>query len=200
MRFLMTYRAPSVYDRSLRCACCHIGAYVLMVVLLLVVTGCGTTTSRIISSTEVATATTPPAPTATPAPEDAFRDEVAAITGLRGQSPASHPDFEVERLADVTIMHVFIQLSSPALSDVQWDAFLVQRALWTGHEFAIPNRWEVSVEFFVPPTTSATGTIGRTIGVANLGTASARQFVWETLSPQQAWSRYDSVAFNQNGL
>lgn len=103
-------------------------------------------------------------------------------------------------MADVTIVHVFVQLSSPALSDVQWDAFLVQRALWTSREFAIPDGWEVSVEFFVPPTNAAATTIGKEIGVANLRTASARQFAWDSLSPQQAWSRYDGVAFNQNGL
>lgn len=75
----------------------------------------------------------------------------------------------------------------------------MQRVLWLGQEFAIPDGWKVSVEFFVPPTSSATQSLGSEVGVANLYTASARQFVWESLSPQQAWSRYDSVAFNQNG-
>ncbi len=200
MPFLLKCRAPSAYDRSLLCACRRIGVYILVILSLLVVTGCEATTAPTVSSTAVATATTPPTPTATPAPEDAFRDEVPAITGLRGQVPASRLDFEVERLADVTIMHVFVDLSSPSLPDAQWDAFLVQRALWVDQEFVIPDGWEVSVEFYVPPTDSAEGTMGMEIGVANLYTASARRFAWESLSPQQAWSRYDGVEYNQNGL
>ena len=205
LRFLCESRAPSAYGRSVLNACRHSGVYVLLPLLvipsLVVVTGCAATTSFIVSPTAVATATImPPAPTVTPAPEDAFRDEIAAISGLRGQVPASRLSFEVERLANVTIVHVVIQLASPALPDVQWDAFLVQRALWLGQEFAIPDSWEVSVEFFVPPSDAATQTLGREIGVANLRTASARRLAWGSLSPQQGWSRYDSIAFNQNGL
>lgn len=173
----------------------------LSLLSLLALAGCGAPTRPAASSTTVVTPTMPPAPTETPAPEDAFRYEVPSITGLRGQVPARRPTFEVERLADVTVAHVFIQLSSPAtLSNVQWDALLAQRALWTGQLFTIPDGWEVSVEFYVPPADPTAQSLGSEVGVANLHTASARQFAWASLSPQQAWSRYDGVEFNPNGL
>jgi hypothetical protein len=197
-------RTPSVYDRFLLCACRRIGVSVLAILALVVVTGCEATTGASVASTTAAaaaaTATTLPAPTATLTPDAAFRDEIATITSLRSLVPASRPGFEIEQLADVTVMHVFIQLSSPTLPDVQWDAFRVQRALWSDQEFVIPDGWEVSVEFFVAPPNAATTTLGQEIGVANLHTASARRFAWDSLSPQQAWSHYDGVAFNQNGL
>jgi len=203
MHSLLQRRTPSVYDQFLLCACRRIGIAVLAILSLMVITGCEAMTGSSLASTTAATApatTTWPAPTATLAPDAAFRDEIATITCLRGLVPASRPGFEIEQLADVTVMHVFIQLSSPALPDVQWDAFCVQRALWSDQEFAIPDGWEVSVEFFVAPPNVAPTALGQEIGVANLHTASARRFAWDSLSPQQAWSRYDGVAFNQNGL
>lgn len=204
MLSLVNRRTPSVHDLFLLCACRSIGIAVLAILSLVAVTGCeaptGPAVASTTASTTAATATTLPSLTTTLTPDDAFRDEVAAITSLRSLVPASHPSFEVDRLADVTVMHVFIQLSSSALPDVQWDIFCVQRALWSDQEYVIPGGWEVSVEFFVAPPNVATTTLGTEIGVANLHTASARRFAWDSLSPQQAWSRYDGVAFNQNGI
>jgi Clp amino terminal domain, pathogenicity island component len=197
---LLRHRAHAADGRTLPGARRRSGVYALAVLVLMLATGCAPTTRLTPAPTAIPTATTPPAPTSTMAPEDAFRDELEAITGLRGRDLARGPAFEVERLADVTIVHIFIQLSSPSLPDAQWDAFLMQRALWTGQEFAIPAGWEVSVELFIPSTDPAAGTLGREIGVANLGTAGARHFAWDHLSPQQAWSRYDGTAFNPSGL
>jgi hypothetical protein len=95
---------------------------------------------------------------------------------------------------------VFVQLASPSLADAQWDAFAIQQALWTGQEFIIPAAWEVSVEIFVPSADPTASVLGREIGVANLHTASARQFSWDLLSPQQAWANYDGTEYSPTGL
>lgn len=198
----LRHHAHAADGRTLPGACRRTGVYALTVLALALATGCAPTAHLTLSPTATAipTATIPPAPTPTRTPEDAFRDELGAITGPRGQILARGSAFEVERLADLTIVHVFIQLLSPSLPDAQWDAFLVQRALWTGQEFAISTGWEVSVGLFVPSTDPAAGTLGRQIGVANLSTATARQFAWDQLPPQQVWSRYDGTAFNPSGL
>lgn len=84
------------------------GSSIDLILSLAVITGCEMTTNLPVSPTVVATVTRLPAPTVTSAPEGAFRDEIAAITDLRGQVPASRPSFEVERVADVSIIHVYI--------------------------------------------------------------------------------------------
>lgn len=148
---------------------------------------------------------TPPSPqaqsaatvTSTTTPEAAFRDELGALSNLHGHFIGG-PGAEVEALAAVTIVHVNVQLASPSLTDAQWDAFLIQHALWAGQEFTIPAGWEVSVQIFVP--TADANSLGREIGVANLHTAMARQFSWDNLSPQQAWAQYDGTLYSSAGL
>lgn len=138
--------------------------------------------------------------TPTIAADAAFRDELAAVSGnLRGQFIGG-PGGEIDPLADVTIVYVFVQLASPSLADAQWDAYAIQRALWTGQEYTIPAGWEVSAQFYVPSTDPNASSMGRYIGVANLHTASARQFDWDQLTPQQAWARYDGVEYSAAGL
>lgn len=147
-------------------------------------------------------APTQPVVEATPtiAPDAAFRDELAIVApNLRGQFVGG-PGGEIDPLADVTIVHVGVQLATPSLADAQWDTYVIQRALWTGQEYTIPAGWEVSVGFWTPTTDPNAGTIGRYIGVANLHTASARQFSWDHLTPQQAWARYDGVEYSSTGL
>lgn len=149
----------------------------------------------------------PPAPQAQPAttvtqtttPDAAFRDELGALTNLRGRFIGG-PGGEIEALAAVTIVHVNVQLASPSLTDAQWDALVIQHALWTGQEFTIPAGWEVSVQIFVPTADANANALGREIGVANLHTAKARQFSWDRLSPQRAWAQYDGTLYNSVGL
>jgi hypothetical protein len=133
------------------------------------------------------------------APDAAFRNELGAVTTLHGRFIGG-PGGEIEALAEVTIVHVFVQLASPSLADAQWDAFVIQRALWTGQEFIIPAGWEVSVQIFVPSADPNAGALGRWIGVANLHTASARHFSWDQLSAQQAWANYDGTQYSPTGL
>ena len=166
-------------------------------------TACAASTAReapadaptIASTQQAAVAATP-----TIAADAAFRDELAAVSGnLRGQFIGG-PGGEIDPLADVTIVYVFVQLASPSLADAQWDAYAIQRALWTGQEYTIPAGWEVSAQFYVPSTDPNASSMGRYIGVANLHTASARQFDWDQLTPQQAWARYDGVEYSAAGL
>lgn len=139
-------------------------------------------------------------PTPTIAADQAFRDELALVShNLRGQFIGG-PGGEIDPLADVTIVHVGVQLASPSLADAQWDAYAIQRALWTGQEYTMPAEWEVSVQIYVASTDPNAGSMGRYIGVANLHTASARQFGWDHLTPQQAWARYDGVEYSSAGL
>jgi len=139
-------------------------------------------------------------PTPTIAADQAFRDELALVSNtLRGHFVGG-PGGEIVPLADVTVVHVGVQLATPSLADAQWDTYVIQRALWTGREYTIPTGWEVSVGFWIPTTDPNAGTIGRYIGVANLHTASARQFDWAHLTPQQAWARCDGVEYNSAGL
>jgi hypothetical protein len=137
--------------------------------------------------------------TATAAPDEAFQVELGALTTLRGRFIGG-PGGEIEALADVTIVHVSVQLASPSLADAQWDAFAIQQALWTGREFTIPAGWEVSTQIFVPSADPNYSALGRWIGVANLHTASARLFHWAQLSPQQAWANYDGTEYSPTGL
>jgi hypothetical protein len=146
------------------------------------------------------TATVPPrVVTATAAPDEAFRLELGALTTLRGSFSGGGPGGEIEPLADVTIVHVSVQLASPSLADTQWDAFVIQQALWTGPDFTIPAGWEVSAQIFVP-SADPNQSMGLEIGVANLHTASAQQFRWAQLSPQQAWANYDGTEYSPTGL
>jgi hypothetical protein len=144
-------------------------------------------------------ATAPQVVAPTAAPDEAFRHELGALTTLRGRFIGG-PGAEIEALADGTIVHVDIQLTSPSLADAQWDAFVIQQALWTGQEFTIPAGWEVSVHIYVPSADPNAGDLGRYISVANLHTASARQFSWDQLSPEQAWARYDGTQYSPTGL
>lgn len=165
--------------------------------LWLTLSACATSTTTkapTVAPTQPAIATTP-----TLAPDAAFRNELAVAPNLHGRFIGG-PGGEIETLADVTIVHVYVQLASPSLADAQWDAFVIQQALWTGHEFTIPAGWEVSVQLFVPATDPNASALGREIGVANLHTASARQFNWDHLSPQQAWARYDGAEYSSTGL
>jgi hypothetical protein len=118
---MLRHRAHVADGRTLPGARRRSGMYALAVLVLMLATGCTPTTRLTPAPTAIPTATTPPAPTSTRAPEDAFRDELEAITGLRGRDLARGPAFEVERLADVTIVHIIIQLSSLSLPDAQWD-------------------------------------------------------------------------------
>jgi hypothetical protein len=136
---------------------------------------------------------------ATAAPDEAFRHELSALPSVRGRFIGG-PGAEIEALADVTIVHVHVQLASPSLADAQWDAFVVQQALWTGQEFTIPAGWEVSVHIYVPSADLDAGDLGRYISVTNLHTASARRFSWDQLSPQQAWAQYDGAQYSPTGL
>jgi hypothetical protein len=145
------------------------------------------------------TVTAPQVVAPTAVPEDAFRHELGALTTLRGRFIGG-PGAEIEALADVTIVHVNDQLASPSLADAQWDAFVIQQALWTGQEFTIPAGWEVSVQVFVPSADPNASPLGRYIGVANLHTASARQLSWDRLSPRQAWGQYDGTQYSPTGL
>lgn len=179
-------------------------AFLALCCLCLSLTACATTTTR---ETPADTPTMAPAPThpvveATPtiADDQAFRDELALVSNtLHGQFVGG-PGGEIVPLADVTIVHVGVHLATPSLADAQWDAYVIQRALWTGQEFTIPAGWEVTVGFWIPTTDPNAGTIGRYIGVANLHTASARQFSWAHLTPQQAWARYDGAEYSSAGL
>ena len=151
------------------------------------------------AATATATLPSPAVATLTTMPDAAFRHELGAVTNLRGRFIGG-PGGEIEAMAAVTIVHVNVLLASPSLTDAQWDALVIQQALWTGQDFIIPAGWEVSVQIFVPTVGPNASAIGREIGVANLHTTSARQFNWDHISPQQAWAKYDGTEYSSTGL
>ncbi len=170
---------------------------VLCCLSLALFSACATSTITLVPTT--APTQRPAVATPTTAPGAAFRQELGALTDLRGHFVGGSGG-ESEPLAGVTLVHVFVQLVAPSLANAQWDAFAIQQALWTGQVFTIPAGWEVSVQIFVPSTEPNTSSLGREIGVANLHAASARQFAWDHLSPQQAWAQYDGAEYSPTGL
>jgi hypothetical protein len=149
---------------------------------------------RAATTTQAAVAATAlPSATPTPAlPDERVAAALKGLTGLRGRylaagsAPLAEP-----------IMVVFVEESSPpSVSDIQDDAFLVQRHIWESAPL-LPSNWEVAVQFYIDSIGNMLGTY---VATANLHGSTAAGFTWNQMTPQQAWQQYDGTAFNAQGL
>jgi hypothetical protein len=147
-----------------------------------------TTTSAAVAATELPSAT--PTPTL---PDERVAAAVQGLSNLRGR----YLGLDSPYFADPIMAVLIEEASPPSLSDVQYDAFLVQRRLWESPSL-LPSNWEVAVQFYINTVTQQNGP-GTYVAQANLHGSTAAGFNWDQLTPQQAWQRYDGTVFNAQG-
>lgn len=168
------------------------GAWGICVLLSLILAACGSVSTTHSDTTAGSTARATSTSTSTPTPTSQFNevglylfDDMRAVP-LRGSLLNTGGDVHTYTFL------INIAPTGTDLATIQWNAYQVQKAIWTASRYRITPGWTVSVRQYINGD-AYTGTL---IGSADLHEPHGYTFDWVHLSPQQAWAKYDATTYH----
>lgn len=124
-------------------------------------------------------------------PSGVFRGQLLYITADAGDLPLRgnylNDGWDDER----NLIYVNIIPNGKDLATIQWNAYQVQKYVWTSKCFRIDASMSVSVRQYV----NGDANTDLLVGSADVSEAQGYALDWAHLSPQQVWEKYDDTTY-----